>query len=492
MTSTELRASFLGLLRAPRPQGRSQLSARAARRSDVALHERRDEPVQGRVPGTRSARRTRGPPTSQKCMRVSGKHNDLDNVGPSLRHHTFFEMLGNFSFGDYFKKDAIALRLGAADRRLGAVRRSAVTPRFQGRRRYPARRRGLQPVARLSAGRADPRAGRRRQLLVDGRYGAVRSMLGDPLLSRQRPPLHRRPRASGSACDCDRFVEIWNNVFMEFDRQADGTLKPLPKPSIDTGMGLERITAIMQGTLSNYDTDVFAPLLARDRRAGRAQHYRGTMEPRRRLDARRRRPPARHDVPHRRRRAAEQRVARLRAAQDHAAGDAPREAARRDRAIPPSPGRRAGRQMGDAYPELRGRPRHDRPGDSRRGGSLRRRAHRRPAEARRAARQRRGGGQHAFRRRGVQAVRHLRPAARLHRGPRERAEADAGSRGVRARHGRRSARRRAPKSAFDGKRRGVRLHGVREPATACGRRRSVRRLHDHRRSKARRIVGALR
>ena len=205
-------------------------------------------------------------------MRVSGKHNDLDNVGPSLRHHTFFEMLGNFSFGDYFKQDAIefAWKLLTEEWKLPPDR--LLRHDLQGRRRHPARRRGATSIWRefLPADRIGE-LGAGRQLLADGRHRPVRPLLGDLLLPRRRAALRRgsRRRLPRLECGCDRFVEIWNNVFMEFDRQADGTLNPLPAPSIDTGMGLERITAVIQGTLSNYDTDLFTPLLARDRRARR-------------------------------------------------------------------------------------------------------------------------------------------------------------------------------------------------------------------------------
>ena len=181
--------------------------------------------------------------------------------------------------------------------------------------------------------------GRGRQLLADGRHRPVRPLLGDLL----------RPRRTGH----DPEIEIWNNVFMEFERSADGTLTPLPAPSIDTGMGLERITAVLQGKESNYDTDVFTPLLHRI-----GEHVRPHV--RRRDDAAdvSMRVVADHiradDVPDRRRRDSVQRVARLRAAQDHAPGDAARQAPRHDRAVPsPSrrgPGSRDGRRLSRAPP----------------------------------------------------------------------------------------------------------------------------------------------
>ena len=211
--------------------------------------------------------------SSQKCMRVSGKHNDLDNVGPSLRHHTFFEMLGNFSFGDYFKTDAIPF----------AWELLTDVWKLDPARLYPTIFKGESGVAR------DDEAYEAWVRLVPaeriGELGAADNFwqMGDtgPCGRCSEIYFHRGSEmpcdaeklggtCAGVECSCDRFVEIWNNVFMEFDRQPDGTLVPLPAPSIDTGMGLERVTAVIQGKLSNYDTDLFTPVLdAVGTRAGR-------------------------------------------------------------------------------------------------------------------------------------------------------------------------------------------------------------------------------
>src|SRR4051812_6941270 len=199
--------------------------------------------------------------TSQKCMRVSGKHNDLDNVGPSLRHHTFFEMLGNFSFGDYFKRDAIAFawEMLASVWKLPADRLYVTI--FKGEEGIPrdeeayGRWLAFVPADRIHELGAADNFWQMGDTGPCGRCSEIHYFRGDELPCPE-------PVCLGPACSCDRFVEIWNNVFMEFDRQPDGRLNPLPKPSIDTGMGLERIVAVTEGTLSNYDTDVFAPLLA--------------------------------------------------------------------------------------------------------------------------------------------------------------------------------------------------------------------------------------
>ncbi len=198
--------------------------------------------------------------SSQKCMRVSGKHNDLDNVGPSLRHHTFFEMLGNFSFGDYFKQDAIELAWNLLTKEWGLDPSKLYVTVFKGEKGIPrddeAHKRWLDfvPADHIGElGMADNfwamgdtgPCGRCSEIYVDRGAGVPGS--GNFIQDVE----------SGS----ERFVEIWNNVFMEFERDDKGTLTPLPAPSIDTGMGLERISAVMQGTTSNYDTPLFTPLL---------------------------------------------------------------------------------------------------------------------------------------------------------------------------------------------------------------------------------------
>ena len=216
---------------------------------------------------TRSYRRAT---TSQKCMRVSGKHNDLENVGPSLRHHTFFEMLGNFSFGDYFKAEAIpfAWELLTEVWKLPPERLYATV--FEGEDGIPrddeahAVWRRLVPAERIAEMGAAENFWAMGDTGPCGRCSEVHYHRGDHLPC-------GAPTCRGIDCDCDRYVEIWNNVFMEFERRADGSLAPLPAPSIDTGMGLERIVAVLQDRLSNYDTDLFTPLLsAIGERAGTA------------------------------------------------------------------------------------------------------------------------------------------------------------------------------------------------------------------------------
>tara|TARA_B100001123_G_scaffold451316_1_gene630892 strand:- start:15397 stop:17979 length:2583 start_codon:yes stop_codon:yes gene_type:complete len=199
--------------------------------------------------------------SSQKCMRVSGKHNDLDNVGPSLRHHTFFEMLGNFSFGDYFKEEAIpfAWELLTTVWKIPPEKLYATV--FGGTKDIPKDVKAhniwknFLPENHIielglsenfwSMGDTGP----------CGRCSELHYYRGDHI-----PCIQSTCR--GLDCSCDRYIEIWNNVFMEFERHPDGTLSPLPAPSIDTGMGLERIVAVLQGQLSNYDTDLFTPILA--------------------------------------------------------------------------------------------------------------------------------------------------------------------------------------------------------------------------------------
>ena len=194
----------------------------------------------------REVREYRRATTSQKCMRVSGKHNDLDNVGPSLRHHTFFEMLGNFSFGDYFKADAITFAWTLLTDVWKMPKDRLVVSVFKGEagiprdtEAYDLWRRYVTPDRILELG-SDDNFWQMGDTGPCGRCSEIYFV-----------------RGSGA----DPEIEIWNLVFMEFERSADGTLTPLPAPSIDTGMGLERITAVLQGKESNYDTDLFAPIL---------------------------------------------------------------------------------------------------------------------------------------------------------------------------------------------------------------------------------------
>ena len=203
--------------------------------------------------------------TSQKCVRAGGKHNDLENVGFTNRHHTFFEMLGNFSFGDYFKKDAIAYawELITSPEWFGIDKEKLYATVFNGEGGVP---RDVEAYD-LWAAQGVPKKRIFEMGLKDnfwqmgdtGPCGPCSEIHYDvgPAASEQGHVDCRFP------CDCGRYVEIWNLVFMQFDRDASGKLNPLPKPSIDTGMGLERVTAVLQGVISNYDTDLFTPLIKR-------------------------------------------------------------------------------------------------------------------------------------------------------------------------------------------------------------------------------------
>ena len=215
--------------------------------------------------------------TVQKCMRVSGKHNDLDNVGPSLRHHTFFEMLGNFSFGDYFKKDAIPFAWELLTKVWGLSPDRLFPTVFKGEAGIPRDEEAfgiwmsLVPPSRITELGLAENFWQMGETGPCGRCSEIHYFRGMDIPCAE-------PECRGVECSCERYVEVWNNVFMEFDRAAAGTLTPLPAPSIDTGMGLERITAVIQGKLSNYDTDLFTPILeAIGRRAGR--RYTGAAGP---------------------------------------------------------------------------------------------------------------------------------------------------------------------------------------------------------------------
>jgi len=203
--------------------------------------------------------------TSQKCVRAGGKHNDLENVGFTNRHHTFFEMLGNFSFGDYFKKDAIAYawELITSPEWFGIAKDKLYVTVFNGEGGIP---RDIEAYD-LWAGQGVPKDRIFEMGLKDNFW-----QMGDTGPCGPCSEIHydMGPAASEQGhtdcaftCDCGRYVELWNLVFMQFDRDASGKLNPLPKPSIDTGMGLERVAAVLQGVISNYETDLFTPLIDR-------------------------------------------------------------------------------------------------------------------------------------------------------------------------------------------------------------------------------------
>ena len=193
--------------------------------------------------------------TAQKCLRVSGKHNDLENVGHTARHHTFFEMLGNFSFGDYFKDDAIAFGwefltdvVGLPKSRLHVTiftdddEADTIWKKVLGS--------GANPIKRL---------GEKDNFWSMGDTGPCGPCSEIHIDQGERFGCGNADCAPG--CDCDRFLELWNLVFMQFNRDASGKMTPLPKPSIDTGLGLERLAAVVQGADSNWESDLFKPLI---------------------------------------------------------------------------------------------------------------------------------------------------------------------------------------------------------------------------------------
>lgn len=205
--------------------------------------------------------------TSQKCLRVGGKHNDLENVGRTARHHTFFEMLGNFSFGDYFKEDAIRFAWNFVTTELGLDKDRLYVSIF---REDDEAGELWQKVAGVPAERIF-RLGEKDNFWAMGDTGPCGPC--SEIYVDQGADMACGPNCGIGQCDCDRFLEIWNLVFMQFNRAEDGTMTPLPKPSIDTGMGLERITAICQGKRSNFDTDLFQGLIqTMAKKAGVAYH----------------------------------------------------------------------------------------------------------------------------------------------------------------------------------------------------------------------------
>ncbi|MCX7794626.1 MAG: alanine--tRNA ligase [Thermodesulfovibrionales bacterium] len=194
--------------------------------------------------------------TCQKCMRAGGKHSDLEQVGHTARHHTFFEMLGNFSFGDYFKREAIsfAWELLVGEFRLPKEKLwASVYEEDEEAERLWLELTDIPKERIVRLGAKDNFW----QMGDTGPCGPCSEIIID-----QGPEVGCGKPECTVGCDCDRYLELWNLVFMQYNRDASGNLTPLPKPSIDTGMGLERITAVLQGKYNNFDTDLFEPIIS--------------------------------------------------------------------------------------------------------------------------------------------------------------------------------------------------------------------------------------
>jgi alanyl-tRNA synthetase len=203
--------------------------------------------------------------SSQKCVRAGGKHNDLENVGHTARHHTFFEMLGNFSFGDYFKKEGIAFAWEFLTRDMGLPEDRLTATVFKGEGGVPrdAEAHGFWrehvPADRILELGSKDNFWAMGETGPCGPCSEVHFHQGDELPCAE---VEAGRRCLGVECECDRWLEVWNLVFMQYERDASGKLTPLPAACVDTGMGLERIAAVVQGKLSNYDTDLFQPIIA--------------------------------------------------------------------------------------------------------------------------------------------------------------------------------------------------------------------------------------
>ncbi|MGA7829324.1 MAG: alanine--tRNA ligase, partial [Geobacteraceae bacterium] len=192
--------------------------------------------------------------SSQKCVRAGGKHNDLENVGRTARHHTFFEMLGNFSFGDYFKTQAISFAWEFLTRELKLDKTRLYVSVYKDDDEAATiwhEQEGV-PLERIYRFDEDNFW----SMGDTGPCGPCTEIFWD-----NGPETGCGSPDCAVGCDCDRYMEIWNNVFMQFNRDEKGVMTPLPKPSVDTGMGLERITTVMQGVTSNYDTDLIQGII---------------------------------------------------------------------------------------------------------------------------------------------------------------------------------------------------------------------------------------